>query len=55
MKYVALASVDEWHQPAAETVYETDEMPRKTGLLDQYGRPLYRVPERQPIGFRLRS
>jgi hypothetical protein len=26
-------------------------IPTKTGLLDQYGTPLYRVTESEPIGF----
>ncbi len=46
--------VREDDQPIADTVYVHDDEPQKTGLLDQYGRPLYRMPERNPIGFRLR-
>lgn len=41
-----------------EPVYETtrqviveDDVPVQTGLLDQYGDPLYRVRERIPFGF----
>lgn len=33
-------------------VLETEHDPRPTGLLDAQGRPLYRIVEKQPIGFR---
>jgi hypothetical protein len=36
------------------TVIEGDPAPAETGLLDAHGTPLYRVAEREPIGFRLR-
>jgi hypothetical protein len=34
------------------TVYEPDDTPRYTGLLDAQGNDLYAVEERNPIGFR---
>lgn len=33
------------------SVYEAEAEPEDTGLLDHHGRPLYRFPERRPIGF----
>jgi hypothetical protein len=33
-------------------VLETDAEPQATGLLDAQGNPLYRIIEKQPIGFR---
>lgn len=38
--------------PVAETVYEQDDDPVETGILDQHGTMLYRTVERDPIGFR---
>ncbi len=32
-------------------VIELDTEPRPTGLLDPHGNPLFRVEEKQPIGF----
>ena len=53
MRYVSIANVGEWDQPAADTVYEAEQKPEKTGLLDQYGTPLYRMPEKKQIGFQI--
>lgn len=39
---------------AGTTVYEPDDAPVDTGLLDQHGVPLYRVVRRNPIGFHRR-
>lgn len=36
-------------------VTETDNAPKKTGILDAHGVPIYRVTTREPIGFRIRS
>lgn len=33
------------------TVYEPDDRPRPTGLLDHHGNELMAVDEREPIGF----
>jgi hypothetical protein len=48
---------DEWWEPAAAhiDVLVTDDKPEDTGLLDQFGERLYRLPEREPIGFRSRK
>ncbi len=35
------------------TVFETGDDPRPTGLLDAQGNQLYRMVEKQPIGFRV--
>lgn len=46
---------DEWgaEYPAATEIYIPDDAPpQPTGLLDQFGRPLYRVADRAPMGFR---
>ena len=58
MRYVTRprASYDDdriW--PEQVTVHVPDEQPVKTGLVDQHGHDIYRVPERNPIGFRLRG
>jgi len=39
--------------PPCLVVYE-DDSPEPTGLLDAQGNELYRVDEREPIGFRVR-
>ena len=54
-RYIALASMDEYAQPVAEMVYEKDDRPEKTGLLDQHGTPLFRVRDRIPFGFQGRK
>jgi len=36
------------------TVFEADNEPFRTGLLDANGADIYAVDEREPIGFRLR-
>lgn len=37
----------------SETVLEDDPTPKATGLLDANGVPLYRLPDRIPLGFDL--
>jgi len=34
------------------TVFESSDDPRPTGLLDEQGNELFRIVEKQPIGFR---
>ena len=46
-----------WDDEVSETarqLIEQEDAPEKTGLLDQHGRPLYRVRESVPFGFRMR-
>ncbi len=43
-----------WQERPTITVWEEDTGAVKTGLLDAAGRPLYRYPNREPIGFRHR-
>ena len=33
------------------TIYERDEQPEDTGLLDQHGTPLYRMPDKRRVGY----
>lgn len=45
-----------WEDPnasdyLAKTVYEPEPQPVKTGILDKNGTMLYRVEQRDPIGF----
>lgn len=46
---------DIWERPAtvqtSMTVYERDDEPENTGLVDANGTPLYRMPEKRKIGF----
>lgn len=44
----------EWGEPAwtADLVFQTDDEPQRTGLIDQHGNDLYRISDRQPIGFK---
>jgi len=35
----------------ALSVYETDETPVYTGLVDQAENPIYSIPDKRPIGF----
>ena len=35
------------------TVHETSDEPQPTGLLDAHGNELFRMTEKQPIGFRV--
>lgn len=60
MKYVPMtrrpkAHWDIWEKPATidttMTVYEREEEPEDTGLLDETGTPLYRMPEKRKIGY----
>lgn len=56
-RYVPLAWRDErddgWGERPSCQVVETCPSPVRTGLLDANGVPLYRVPERVPLGFDL--
>jgi hypothetical protein len=60
-RYVAIAQRpraqwDIWEKPAtvttSMTVYEADDKPEDTGLLDYNGTPLYRVRDRTKMGYR---
>ena len=59
-RYIALAKpprawVSSTHTPEmlpTTTVYVPDETPRDTGLVTAEGVPLYRLPTREPIGFK---
>ena len=57
-KYITRAAVRYSEQLGGETqdhpvtVYEPDDTPRYTGLLDAQGNDLYAVEQRNPIGFR---
>lgn len=56
-RYIARAAIvsDEWGNQAstADTVFCGGDEPRRTGLLDINGNELFRIDEREPIGFRL--
>lgn len=55
------SAADDWNETAGAdidhsiTVYESDAEPVRTGLVDACGTPIYRFPERRPIGFVLRQ
>ncbi len=51
------ASEDGWYPdgPVSMTVLEDESGPVETGLLDQHGAKLYRVIQREPVGFRIRG
>jgi hypothetical protein len=54
--YVSIRSIFVDHtdqEPAltADTVFEADDSPQKTGLLDVNGTPIFRVKERATMGF----
>lgn len=58
MKYVAIhrpKASDDWEsQPpigAATTIYERDDAPEDTGLLDATGTRLYRVRDKVKVGY----
>lgn len=40
-----------WQDRPTTTVFEAEDGPVETGLLDQNGTPLFRMVERNPIGF----
>lgn len=56
-RYVAMPNAGEWWDMAratdylARTVHEDEPKPVDTGLLDANGVKLYRVEDRQPVGF----
>lgn len=58
-RYIAIKhrpkSWDGWEdQPPivqATTIYEADDKPEETGLVDANGTPLYRVKERAKLGY----
>lgn len=63
-RYIAMARrpkayEDEWHDGSEGlttiTVHESDDGPQDTGLLDAHGTPLFRMSDRQPIGFYMRG
>ncbi len=39
--------------PTSIMILEEDNTPIRTGLLDQYGNPIYRVPTRIKVGFQI--
>jgi hypothetical protein len=49
----AVEAGDEWwsEDRCTVTVYEPDEKPHNTGLVNIDGAPIYRVPARAPMGF----
>ena len=57
MKYIAMnrPKANDWYydEPVvkADTVYEREDQPEATGLVDYSGTPIYRVNERAPMGF----
>ena len=60
MKYISRPRAWDEDEDAGRTlatqVHEpADALPVKTGLVDQHGHDIYRVPERNPIGFRFRA
>lgn len=56
LKYVPRAEWDSRYDgtTAAEVIVAEGEGPTDTGLLDQYGRKLYRVKDKVPIGFQFK-
>lgn len=60
MKYVAIARPKAWVNSYNETiggqptvtVFDREQQPQETGLLDANGTKLFRVEDREPIGFR---
>lgn len=53
-RYITRAWSSDTHTPEDRpscTVYEAEDAPIDTGLLDANGTPLYRLPERRRIGF----
>jgi hypothetical protein len=58
-KYVAIRSAPKAWVSATDvpedrptcTVFESDDTPQSTGLLDTHGTPLYRLVEKGPLGF----
>jgi hypothetical protein len=55
-RYVSIRGVfvdnsDERPGLTADTVFEADDSPQKTGLLDVNGTPIFRVKERATMGF----
>jgi hypothetical protein len=47
--------VDGWQERPTITVFEADDRPAETGLVDIDGTPLVRLRRRIPIGFRGRA
>lgn len=55
-RYITQRWSDQWQGEVidigqAHTVFETERIPRRTGLLDASGNPLYAVDEMDQIGF----
>lgn len=59
MKYIAIRPkavvIDGETILTGTTVVMDDDQPQSTGLLNADGVPLYRVSDRQPVGFHLQS
>jgi hypothetical protein len=56
VKYITRSADTGWwvhdaSESLAKTVYEDEDKPADTGLLDADGTKIYRVRDRQPIGF----
>lgn len=47
-------SMEAWDDAHGITVFDPDDAPVETGLLDANGNPLYRINDRRPIGFRVK-
>lgn len=47
-------SGDSWDDAHGITVFEADDGPTDTGLVDHCGRSIYRLTERAQIGFQVR-
>ncbi len=43
------------HMPDSCEIHESDKAPKRTGLLDASGTPLYRIPPTVRIGFHLKD
>lgn len=53
-KPLAWWDMETHEQPPSMTVHCDDETPVRTGILDASGTPLYRWPDRVPIGFHVK-
>lgn len=52
-RYRSFADFDEPSETAREVIVETDE-PQFTGLYDADGNRLYRLSDKEPVGFKIR-
>lgn len=61
MRYIArpaqnvFLDFDTDYASTADVIIEEVRGPEDTGLCDQYGRQIYRVPERRSVGFKFGS